>query len=100
MRYFAAAYPEHLRSGKLYDTGHFVLVDKLTEVAPGIFLLYTVSNISRTLELPELTLAIKGPHGLMLFDACSHTGIEEIRKAASPVDPHTHIFCVGLLLVR
>src|SRR5229473_274045 len=100
MRYFAAAYPEHLRSGKLYDTGHFVLVDKLTEVAPGIFLLYTVSNISRTLELPELTLAIKGPHGLMLVDGCSHTGIEEILKAASAVDPHTHIVFGGLHLVR
>jgi 7,8-dihydropterin-6-yl-methyl-4-(beta-D-ribofuranosyl)aminobenzene 5'-phosphate synthase len=88
MRYFDSAYPEHLRSGKLYDTGHFVLVDKLTEVAPGIFLLYTVSNVPRTLELPELTLAIKGPHGLILVDGCSHSGIEEILKAASAVD-HT-----------
>jgi 7,8-dihydropterin-6-yl-methyl-4-(beta-D-ribofuranosyl)aminobenzene 5'-phosphate synthase len=100
MRYFDAAYPEHLRSGKLYDTGHFILVDKLTEVAPGIFLLYTVSNIPRTLELPELTLAIKGPHGLMLVDGCSHSGIEEILKAASAVDPHTHIVFGGLHLVR
>jgi 7,8-dihydropterin-6-yl-methyl-4-(beta-D-ribofuranosyl)aminobenzene 5'-phosphate synthase len=100
MRYFDAAYPEHLRSGKLYDTGHFVLVDKLTEVAPGIFLLYTVSNIPRTLELPELTLAIKGPHGLMLVDGCSHSGIEEILKAASAVDPHTHIVFGGMHLVR
>jgi 7,8-dihydropterin-6-yl-methyl-4-(beta-D-ribofuranosyl)aminobenzene 5'-phosphate synthase len=100
MRYFDAAYPEHLRSGKLYDTGHFVLVDKLTEVAPGIFLLYTVSNIPRTLELPELTLAIKGPHGLMLVDGCSHSSIEEILKAASAVDPHTHIVFGGLHLVR
>jgi len=41
MRYFDGAYPEHARAGKLYDTGQFVLVDKLTEVAPGIFLVYT-----------------------------------------------------------
>jgi len=100
MRYFDSAYPGHLRSGKLYDTGHFVLVDKLTEVAPGIFLLYTVSAIPRTLELPELTLAIKGPHGLMLVDGCSHTGIEEILQAASAVDPHTHIVFGGFHLVR
>jgi 7,8-dihydropterin-6-yl-methyl-4-(beta-D-ribofuranosyl)aminobenzene 5'-phosphate synthase len=100
MRYFEGAYPEHLRSGKLYDTGHFVLVDKLTEVAPGIFLLYTVSNIPRTLELPELTLAIKGPHGLLLVDGCSHAGIEEILKTATAVDPHTHIVFGGLHLVR
>jgi len=100
MRYFDGAYPEHLRSGKLYDTGHFVLVDRLTEVAPGIFLVYTVSKIPRTLELPELTLAIKGPHGLMLVDGCSHSGIEEILQAASAVDPHTHIVFGGLHLVR
>jgi 7,8-dihydropterin-6-yl-methyl-4-(beta-D-ribofuranosyl)aminobenzene 5'-phosphate synthase len=100
MRYFDAAYPEHLRSGKLYDTGRFILVDKLTEVAPGVFLLYTVSKIPRTLELPELTLAIKGPRGLILVDGCSHSGIEEILQAANSVDPHTHIVFGGLHLVR
>jgi 7,8-dihydropterin-6-yl-methyl-4-(beta-D-ribofuranosyl)aminobenzene 5'-phosphate synthase len=100
MRYFDGAYPQHPHSGKLYDTGHFVLVDKLTEVTPGVFLLYTVSDIPRTLELPELTLAIKGPHGLILVDGCSHSGIEEILKAAGAVDPHTHIVFGGLHLVR
>ncbi len=100
MRYFDGAYPEHPRLGKLYDTGHFVLVDKLTEVAPGIFLVYTVSRIPRTMELPELTLAIKGPHGLILVDGCSHSGIEEILQAASAVDPHTHIVFGGLHLVQ
>jgi 7,8-dihydropterin-6-yl-methyl-4-(beta-D-ribofuranosyl)aminobenzene 5'-phosphate synthase len=100
MRYFDGAYPEHAKAGKLYDTGHFVLVDKLTEVAPGIFLVYTVSKIPRTLELPELTLAIKGPHGLILVDGCSHSGIEEILQAASVLDPHTHIVFGGLHLVQ
>ncbi len=100
MRYFEGAYPEHPRLGKLYDTGHFVLIDKLTEVAPGIFLVYTVSKIPRTIELPELTLAIKGPHGLILVDGCSHSGIEEILQAASAVDPHTHIVFGGLHLVQ
>jgi len=100
MRYFEGAYPEHPRLGKLYDTGHFVLIDKLTEVAPDIFLVYTVSKIPRTIELPELTLAIKGPHGLILVDGCSHSGIEEILQAASAVDPHTHIVFGGLHLVQ
>jgi 7,8-dihydropterin-6-yl-methyl-4-(beta-D-ribofuranosyl)aminobenzene 5'-phosphate synthase len=100
MRYFDGSYPEHPRFGKLYDAGHFVLVDKLTEIAPGIFLVYTVSKIPRTLELPELTLAIKGPHGLTLVDGCSHSGIEEILQAASAIDPHTHIVFGGLHLVQ
>jgi 7,8-dihydropterin-6-yl-methyl-4-(beta-D-ribofuranosyl)aminobenzene 5'-phosphate synthase len=61
---------------------------------------YTVSKIPRTLELPELTLAIKGPHGLILVDGCSHSGTEEILQAASAVDPHTHIVFGGLHLVQ
>jgi 7,8-dihydropterin-6-yl-methyl-4-(beta-D-ribofuranosyl)aminobenzene 5'-phosphate synthase len=100
MRYFDGAYPERARAGRLYDTGHFILVDKLTEVAPGIFLVYTISRIPRTLELPEITLAIKGPHGLILVDGCSHSGIEEILEAASAVEAHTHIVFGGLHLVQ
>jgi len=99
MRYFDGAYPEHPHSGKLYDAGHFVLVDKLTEISPGIFLIYTVSKIPRTLELPEITLAIKGPHGLILVDGCSHSGIEEILQASLAIDPHIHIVFGGLHLV-
>jgi len=96
LRYFDGTYSEHVRSGKLCDTGHFVLVDKRTEVAPGIFLGYSVSKIPRAIELPELTLAIKGPHGLILVDGCWHSGIEEILQAASAVDSHTHIVFGGL----
>jgi 7,8-dihydropterin-6-yl-methyl-4-(beta-D-ribofuranosyl)aminobenzene 5'-phosphate synthase len=36
MRYFGGTDPEHFTFGKLYDTGNFVLVDRLTEVSPGI----------------------------------------------------------------
>jgi 7,8-dihydropterin-6-yl-methyl-4-(beta-D-ribofuranosyl)aminobenzene 5'-phosphate synthase len=59
MRYFGGTAPEHLNSGKLYDTGNFVLVKTLTEIVPGIFVVPTVSQKKGTLELPELTLAIK-----------------------------------------
>jgi 7,8-dihydropterin-6-yl-methyl-4-(beta-D-ribofuranosyl)aminobenzene 5'-phosphate synthase len=50
-------------------------------------------------ELPELTLAIKRPNGLMLVDGCSHAGIEAILEAASAVDPRTEIVFGGLHLV-
>ncbi len=99
MRYFDGTAPEHLNSGKLYDTGTFVLVDKLMEVAPGIFLVRTVSQKKGTLELPELTLAIKRPRGLLLVDGCSHAGIEAILEAASAIDPRTEIVFGGLHLV-
>jgi 7,8-dihydropterin-6-yl-methyl-4-(beta-D-ribofuranosyl)aminobenzene 5'-phosphate synthase len=99
MRYFGGTQPEHLTSGKLYDMGNFVLVNQLTEVTPGIFLVRTVSQKDGTKELPELTLAIKGPNGLLLVDGCSHGGIEAILDAASAVDPRTEIVFGGLHLV-
>jgi 7,8-dihydropterin-6-yl-methyl-4-(beta-D-ribofuranosyl)aminobenzene 5'-phosphate synthase len=99
MRYFGGTEPEHLTLGKLYDTGNFVLVNQLTEVSPGIFLVWTVSQKKGTLELPELTLAIKRPNGLLLVDGCSHSGIEAILEAAGAVDPRTEILFGGLHLV-
>ena len=99
MRYFGGTEPEHFTFGKLYDIGHFVLVDQLTEVSPGIFLVRTVSQKKGTLELPELTLAIKRPNGLLLVDGCSHAGIEAILESASAVDPRTEVVFGGLHLV-
>jgi 7,8-dihydropterin-6-yl-methyl-4-(beta-D-ribofuranosyl)aminobenzene 5'-phosphate synthase len=99
MQYFGGTEPEHFTSGKLYDTGNFVLVNQLTEVVPGIFLVPTVSQKKGTLELPELTLAVKRPNGLLLVDGCSHAGVEAILEAASAVDPRTEIVFGGLHLV-
>jgi len=99
MRYFDGTEPAHLTFGKLYDTGNFVLVNQLTDVSPGIFLVRTVSQKTGSLELPELTLAIKRPDGLLLVDGCSHAGIEAILGATSAVDPRTEIVFGGLHLV-
>jgi 7,8-dihydropterin-6-yl-methyl-4-(beta-D-ribofuranosyl)aminobenzene 5'-phosphate synthase len=99
MRYFGGTDPQHFAWGKLYDTGNFVLVNETTEVSPGIFLVRTVSQKKGTLELPELTLAIKRPNGLLLVVGCSHAGIEAILEAASAVDPKTEVVFGGLHLV-
>jgi 7,8-dihydropterin-6-yl-methyl-4-(beta-D-ribofuranosyl)aminobenzene 5'-phosphate synthase len=99
MKYFGGREPEHFTWGKLYDTENFVLVNQTTEVSPGIFLLRTVSQKKGTLELSELTLAIKRPNGLLLVDGCSHAGIEAILEAASAADPRTEIVFGGLHLV-
>jgi 7,8-dihydropterin-6-yl-methyl-4-(beta-D-ribofuranosyl)aminobenzene 5'-phosphate synthase len=99
MRYFGGTKPGNLAAGKLYDTGNYVLVNQLTELLPGVFLVRTVSQKKGTLELPELTLAIKRPNGLLLVDGCSHAGIEAILEAASAVDPRTEIVFGGLHLV-
>jgi 7,8-dihydropterin-6-yl-methyl-4-(beta-D-ribofuranosyl)aminobenzene 5'-phosphate synthase len=99
MRYFDGTAPDHFVFGKLYDTGNFILVNQLTKVTPDIFLVRTVSQKKGMLELPELTLAIKRPNGLLLVDGCSHAGIEAILEASSVVDPRTEIVFGGLHLV-
>jgi len=99
MRYFDGNYPGKLSTGKLYQGNNFQLVDALTEIAPGIFLISTVSKTPGTLELRELSLAIKQPEGLMLVVGCSHPGIEEILQGATAIDSRLHILFGGLHLV-
>ena len=99
MRYFDGDYPQGLPEGRLYDAGNFVLIDSLTEILPGIFVVPTISKNPGTLELHELTLAIKRPDGLLLVDGCSHSGVDEILRAASSIDPRLHILFGGLHLV-
>jgi len=47
-----------------------VLIDQLTEISPGIFLVFTISKTPGTLELRELSLALRGPNGLSVIRGC------------------------------
>jgi 7,8-dihydropterin-6-yl-methyl-4-(beta-D-ribofuranosyl)aminobenzene 5'-phosphate synthase len=99
MRYYDGKYPDKIPTGYPWSGGNFVLVDKLTEVSPGIFLVFTISKTPGTLELRELSLVLRGPEGLSIIVGCSHPGIEEILQAASAIDPHVHFLGGGLHLV-
>jgi len=99
MRYFDGKYPDKIPTGYPWSGGNFVLVDKLTEISPGIFLVFTISKTPGTVELRELSLALRGPNGLSLVVGCSHPGIEEILQASGAIDPHVHFLCGGLHLV-
>jgi len=99
MRYYDGKYPDKIPTGYPWSGGNFVLVDKLTEVSPGIFIVFTISKTPGTLELRELSLALRGPDGLSIIVGCSHPGIEEILQAASAIDPHVHFLGGGLHLV-
>lgn len=100
MRYFEGAEPEAFPSGSPWPAANFVRIENQTEVAPGFFLIPTVSKVPGTLELRELSLAINTPRGLMVVVGCSHPGVEEILAAASSVNPHTHLLIGGLHLVK
>ena len=99
MRYFEGNYPDYLAEGRLYEGGNFQLIDTLTEVTPGIFLISTISKTPGTLELRELSLVIKKPEGLLLVVGCAHPGTEEILQTATAIDSHYHMLFGGLHLV-
>ncbi len=99
MRYFAGEPPEKLQFGRAWPRANIVLVDSLIEVAPGIVLLSTVSRTPGTLELRELSLALRTPQGLVVVVGCSHPGIETILEASRGVGAHVHLIVGGLHLV-
>jgi 7,8-dihydropterin-6-yl-methyl-4-(beta-D-ribofuranosyl)aminobenzene 5'-phosphate synthase len=99
MRYYDGKYPDKIPTGYPWSGGNFQLIDKLTEISPGIFVVFTISKTPGTLELRELSLVLRGPDGLSVIVGCSHPGIEEILLASSSIDPHFHFLCGGLHLV-
>ena len=99
MRYFDGASPEVIRHGTPWTHANFVYVDSLTEIAPDTYLIATVSQTPGTLELRELSLAIKTTKGIILATGCSHPGIEKILEASMAVDNHVHLILGGLHLV-
>jgi len=98
-RYFDGQPPEVMRFGKAWPSANFELVEKTAEIAPGIFLIALVSNNPGTLELREVSLAIKTDKGLVLVVGCSHPGIENIVSAAKAIDPRIHLIVGGMHLV-
>jgi 7,8-dihydropterin-6-yl-methyl-4-(beta-D-ribofuranosyl)aminobenzene 5'-phosphate synthase len=99
MRYFNAVSREELRSGTPWPAANFSWVDSLTEVAPGIAIISTISKTPGTLELRELSLAIRTPKGLVLLVGCSHPGIETILDASRRLSDHVYVIFGGLHLV-
>ena len=99
MRYFDADSPAELKFGTPWPNANFSWVDSLTEVAPGIAIISTISKTPGTLELHELSLVIRTPKGMVLLVGCSHPGIETILQAARAWGDHVHLIFGGLHLV-
>jgi 7,8-dihydropterin-6-yl-methyl-4-(beta-D-ribofuranosyl)aminobenzene 5'-phosphate synthase len=99
MRYFDGKPPTIMSFGTLWPQANVQLIDTLTEVAPGVTIISTVSKSPGTLELRELSLAVHTPEGLLLLVGCSHPGIETILEATQPLGDHVHAIFGGLHLV-
>src|ERR1700686_2143359 len=99
MRYYGGTPPEIMKFGTAFPGAHIQLIDKTTEVAPGITLIALVSDAPGTKELKELSLAINTPDGIVLVVGCSHPGIEAIVAEAAKINPHLHFIAGGFHLV-
>ena len=96
MRYYGGNPPEVLQGGTPWPGANFAPVSQTTELTPGVFILSGVSSTPGTLELKELSLAIKSPEGLILIVACSHPGVENIVQQAATIDAHINVLIGGM----
>ena len=95
-RYYSGAPPEIIHMGEAWPSANFQLIDKNIEIVPGMYLMALVSDQPGTLEVHELSLAIRTPDGLVLVVGCSHPGVEHIVQEASAIDPHINLLFGGL----
>ena len=98
-RYYDGAPPEVMQFGSAWPSANFQLIDKDTEVMPGVHVITLVSDKPGTLELRELTLALDTPEGLVIVVGCSHPGIDKIVAAAISINPRIRMIVGGLHLV-
>jgi 7,8-dihydropterin-6-yl-methyl-4-(beta-D-ribofuranosyl)aminobenzene 5'-phosphate synthase len=95
-RYYGGRPPEIIHMGTAWPGADFQLIDKNTEIAPGMYLIALVSDKPGTMELKELSLVIKSLHGAILIVGCSHPGVEHIMQEATAIDSHIDILFGGL----
>ena len=98
-RYYGGTPPEIIKLGTVFSGANIQLIDKTTELVPGITLIALVSDAPGTKELKELSLAINTADGLVLIVGCSHPGIEGIVAEAAKINPHIHFIAGGFHLV-
>ncbi len=98
-RYYAGTPPEIMKLGTVFPGAHIQLIDKTTEVMPGITLIALISDAPGTRELKELSLAINTTEGIVLVVGCSHPGIENIVAEAAKINPHIHFIAGGFHLL-
>ena len=82
------------------ERGSFRPVQETAEILPGFFVLTTRSEKPGTLEMNEVSLALRTPRGLAVVVGCSHPGVEKIRAAARAIDPQLYTVTGGFHLVQ
>ena len=99
MRYYDGRPPEVMKFGTAWQGANIELIDKTTEIAPGISLIALVSDAPGTKELKELSLAVNTSDGVVLVVGCAHPGVEKIVEAATAINPKIRLIAGGFHLV-
>jgi len=99
MHYYDGKFPQRIASGSPWPGAKFAQIRTPTEVLPGFWLFSTVSDVTGTKEMNEVSMSIKTPQGLVVMVGCSHPGIEKILEAATKIDPRVYSVFGGLHLV-
>ena len=100
LQYYGGQPPLRFVSGTPWgDKGNFQAVKETGEIFPGFFVLTTRSEKPGTLEMNEVSLAIRTPKGLAVVVGCSHPGVEKILAEAAKIDPRLYTVTGGFHLV-
>ena len=100
LRYFDGSQPTRWVSGTPWTEGNFRHVTTATEILPGFYVLTTQSRKPGTLEMNEVSLAIRTPRGLAVVVGCSHPGVETILAEAAKIDRRLFLVTGGFHLVQ
>jgi 7,8-dihydropterin-6-yl-methyl-4-(beta-D-ribofuranosyl)aminobenzene 5'-phosphate synthase len=91
--------PEGRTSGTPWPEANFHVVTGTREILPGFYVLTTQSRKPGTMEMNEVSLAIRTARGLAVVVGCSHPGIETILTEAATIDPRLYTVTGGFHLV-
>jgi 7,8-dihydropterin-6-yl-methyl-4-(beta-D-ribofuranosyl)aminobenzene 5'-phosphate synthase len=99
LRYYGGKDPERWISGTPWPQARFEIVTQTTEILPGFFALTTKSQKPGTMEMNEVSLAIRTSEGLAVIVGCSHPGVEKILEEGAKIDPNLYTVTGGFHLV-
>ena len=99
LRYYGGRPPEKWVSGTPWEEGRFEIVTGTTEIFPDFYAITTKSQKPGTMEMNEVSLAIRTPEGLAVVVGCSHPGVEKILEEAAKIDTDLYTVTGGFHLV-
>jgi len=99
LRYYEGKQPERWVSGTPWEKANFEIVTQTTEIFPGFYVLTNRSQKPGTLEMNELSLAVRTQKGLAVLVGCSHPGVVNILTDAAKIDSRLYTVAGGFHLV-